>query len=141
MIIDSQLEYSDAQAVTASAASTNIVDHGLGDAGVGEDVMHLVIQCTETATAVGSATVTFTLQTDGDSAFGSATSVLATAAIAVADLVAGARVAAFRLPAGMERYSRVYYTVATGPLTAGKFDAVLVKDVPNNIAYARGYDI
>lgn len=141
MIIDSQLEYSNAQAVTASAASTNIVDHGLGDAGVGEDVMHLLVQCTETATAAGAATVTFILQTDGDSAFGSATDVLSTAAIGKAALVAGARVAAFRLPAGMERYSRLYYTVGTGPLLTGKFDAVLVKDVPNGIAYARGYDI
>ena len=32
----------------------------------------------------------------------------------------------------LERYTRVYYTVATGPLTAGKFDAFLSADGDTN---------
>lgn len=141
MIIDKQSEYSDAQAVTVSAASTNVVDHGVGDAGIGEPGVYLVVNCVEDVTAAGAATVQFTLQTDGDSAFGSATDVIQTAAIGKADLTAGTRVCAFKLPVGMERYSRVYYTVGTGPLTAGKFDAVLVHDIENNPAYAIGYSV
>lgn len=141
MIIDSQTEYSDEQAVTASAASTNIVDHGIGDAGVGEPSVYLNIQVDEAVTATGSATVQFALQTDGDSAFGSATTLLQTDAIGKAALTAGTVVAQFKLPVGMERYSRVYYTVATGPLTAGKFSAHLVHDVEKNVAYRIGYEI
>ena len=141
MYVDSQNEYSDSQAVTASAASTNIIDHGIGDAGAGEPSMYLVVQVDETATAAGAATVVFTLQTDDNSAFSSATDILATAAIGKAALTAGTRVCAFELPIGMERYSRVSYTVATGPLTAGKFSAFLTPVVENIHAYPIGYEI
>jgi len=45
--------------------------------------------------------------------------------------------AAVRLPSGSyERYLGVRYTVASGPLTAGKFDAFLTKDVQKWQAYA-----
>ena len=127
MYIDKQLLMSDAQAVTSSAASTNVIDLGahLGmDPGVTEDLW-LQVRVDTTATASGSATVTFTVETDDDEAFGSATTVYSSAAIGKATLVAGYYPVRIRLPLGMERYVRVYYTVATGPLTAGKFDAFI----------------
>ena len=40
-----------------------------------------------------------------------------------------------------ERYLRLYYSVATGPLTAGAFTAGLVLDVQNSRAYPSGYTI
>ena len=125
MYIDKQLLMSDAQAVTSSAASTNVIDLGahLGmDPGVTEDLW-LQVRVDTTATASGSATVTFALQTDDDEAFGSAVTLFSTSAIGKATLVAGYYPIRVRLPLGMKRYARVYYTVATGPLTAGKFDA------------------
>src|SRR3546814_8254685 len=50
---------------------------------------------------------------------------------------AGTVLAAVRLPLGeYERYLGVRYTVASGPLTAGAFDAFLTKDVSAYRAYA-----
>jgi len=127
MILDKELMMSQAQAVTATAASTNVIDLGarLGlDPGLSDDLW-LQIRVDTAATASGSATVTFALQTDDDEAFGSATTLWTSTAIGKATLAAGYNVVRMRLPLGVERYVRVYYTVATGPLTAGKFDAFI----------------
>ena len=132
MIIDRFNEYSDAQAVTASAASTNVVD--LKAAGnIEGKPYYLHVKVNTAATASGDATVTFALQTDSDEAFGSATTLWTSAAIGKAALTAGTEVV--RLPINgmpLKRYTRVYYTVATGPLTAGKFDAFLSADGDTN---------
>lgn len=132
MIIDRFNEYSDAQAVTASAASTNVVD--LDAAGnIEGKPYYLHVKVNTSATASGDATVTFALQTDSDEAFGSATTLWTSAAIGKAALTAGTEVV--RLPINgmpIKRHTRVYYTVATGPLTAGKFDAFLSADADTN---------
>ena len=132
MIIDRFNEFSDAQAVTASAASTNVVD--LKAAGnIEGKPYYLIIKTNASATASGDATVTFALQTDSAENFGSATTLWTSAAIGKAALTAGTEVV--RLPINgmpLKRYTRVYYTVATGPLTAGKFDAFLSADGDTN---------
>jgi hypothetical protein len=131
MIIDRFNEFSNAQEVTVSAGST-IVD--LGAAGAIEGKPHyLHIKVNDGCTASGSATVAFALQTDNDEAFGSATTLFTKSATAIATLVDGyevMRLAINGLP--LERYLRVYYTVASGPLTAGKFDAFLSADADSN---------
>lgn len=131
MIIDRFNEFSDAQEVTASAGSA-IVD--LKAAGAVEaKPLYLHIKVNDGVTASGSATVTFAFQTDSDEAFGSATTLWTSSAIGKATLVDGYQVV--RLPINgmaLERYLRVYYTVATGPLTGGKFDAFLSADADSN---------
>jgi hypothetical protein len=134
MYIDTELELADSQAVTASAASTNIIDftHGApADVGVG-DHLYLVVQVDTAATAGGAATVTFALQTDDNSSFSSATALWTSATIAKATLVAGYKVVSMAIPEGVEQYLRLYYTVATGPLTAGAFSAFLTKTPPQS---------
>jgi len=118
------------QAVTNSAASTDVIDlTKAGDAVQTE--LYLVIRVAETVTADGAATVKFALETDEDSGFATAKVVLLeTAAIGKADLTANTVVIKAKLPVGCKQFLRAYYTVATGPLTAGKFDAFLVADVP-----------
>lgn len=132
MIIDRFNEFSDAQAVTATAASTNIVD--LNAAGKIEGKpYYLHIKVNTSATASGDATVTFSFETDDNTGFSSATTLWTSAAIGKAALTAGTEVV--RLPINgmpIKRYTRVYYTVATGPLTAGKFDAFLSADGDTN---------
>lgn len=147
MITDKQLTFSEAQAVTTSAASTNVVDlgpltHGntVRDIGAGEPV-YLVIQVGEDATASGSATVNFALQTDTVENFASPTVLFDSGAIGKADLTAGARPVAIAVPRGVERYLRVNYTVSTGPLTAGTFSAYLVKDVGDATLYSSGFAV
>ncbi|WP_404856436.1 Bbp16 family capsid cement protein, partial [Escherichia coli] len=47
----------------------------------------------------------------------------------------GKRVVSAKVPAGVQRYLRVNYSVATGPLTAGKFTAGINLDVDANTPY------
>lgn len=128
MLIDSLNEYSDAQAVTASAASTDVIDHGAAGETIGEE-LYLHIYVGTAAAAAGAATVTFALQTDDNASFSSATTLYTSTAIGKAALTANTEVLRVRVPKGRERYTRVYYTVATGPLTAGTFNAFLSPSV------------
>jgi predicted GNAT superfamily acetyltransferase len=133
MILDKQLIFSDAQAVTTAAetASTNIID--MLAAGDAYESMFLLIQVeTAVAATAGAANVTFKLQTDDNSSFSSPTTLWASSAIAKGTLVDKYVVAKLRVPMGVERYLRVTYTPDTNDLTAGKFDAMLVYDVQTN---------
>lgn len=142
MIIDSQLEFSNAQAVTATAISTNVYDQRvtanlLRDIGAGDD-LYIAITCQEAALAAGAATVTFSLESDDNAGLSSATVHFATAAIGKAALVVGMNPIYIKLPVGSyERFLGVRYTVGTGPLTAGKFTAQLVTDIQNARIYAK----
>lgn len=149
MIIDGENEFSSAQAVTSTAISTNVIDLGstntLKDMGNGQPV-YLVIQtqtaCTDTSS---DATVAFTLESD--SAVGldsSATVHYTTGALAFAAYApVGTVVACVALPWSKtyERYLGVRYTVASGPLTAGAFDAFLTLDPQRWAAYANNYTV
>lgn len=143
MYVDALLEMSDAQAVTATAISTNVIDLGpvtdnvLRDIGTGEDVYLMVVVDT-TFTAAGAATLTASLLSDSTANLAtSPTTHFSTAAIPVASLVAGFVIAAIKLPAGSyEQYLGMNYAVATGPMTAGKANAFLTKDAQLYRAYA-----
>jgi hypothetical protein len=130
MYVDAQLMLSDAQAVTASAASTNAVDMGPNrrQVAVGDPV-YLFITVDEGFEAAGSATLSIGVQTDDDPAFGAAVTLMTTQAYAKAALTAGRTPLILALPQGVKRYLRLSYTVATGPMTAGKLSAVLASDV------------
>lgn len=133
------------QAVTASAASTDVLDlgpltHGntRRDIGAGEP-LYLVVAVLAAATAAGAATVNFQLQTSDDNA--TWVTLYDSGAKALADLTAGKQPVAVVLPRGVRRYLRLNYSVGTGPLTAGTFWAGLVKDVQDTTYYASGFTI
>lgn len=139
MLLDKETEFSAAQAVTSTAISTNVIDLTAGgtwaptlqDIGTGEDI-YLVITVGTAVTAAGAATVTFSLESDSTADLAtSATVHWTTSAIGKATLVAGYKVVQMRLPSGRtyERYLGIRYTVATGPLTAGTFNANLVRGI------------
>lgn len=136
MLMDLQSMYSDAQAITASAASENVIDHGAPgtpkhakaaitqDLGFGRPVP-ILIQVVEDFATLTSLQIA--LEVDADNSWGAGNvTVLNTLDVAAADLVAGKRFTPFYLPEGMNlRYSRLFYTV-TGTATAGKITAGLV---------------
>lgn len=130
MIIDNNLQLSAAQSVTSSSASTNYIDQGA--AGNAYEGLWFVIMTNTTCTDSGSdATVNFALQCDDNSSFSSPKSLFETGALAFSTYAtAGTVVCAVEIPKGAERYIRAYFTVASGPLTAGKFDAFFTKDIP-----------
>ena len=149
MYLDKQAEFSDAQAVTATTISTNVVDlisnssgkNPLRDIGTGQDV-YLVVTTQTAATDTGSdATLTVTLESDDNVGLTSPTVHIASPTLAFAAFApAGSVVIAVKLPAGSyERYLGVRYTVAAGPLLTGAFDAFLTTDVSAYRAYARNY--
>lgn len=143
MILDSQNLFSDGQAVTASAASTNYIDLGAGGTpyegasalgrAIGKGVpIALMVQVSVTFATLTSLAVS--VETDDNTSFSSATTVVTTPAIGVASLVAGYRFPLEVLPHGInERYLRLYYTVAGSNATAGAIDAGLVADLDTNI--------
>ena len=146
MYVDKQLEFSDSQAVTATAISTNVADlnpafnynNGV-DIGTGEDV-HLVIQCDTAAAAAGAATVQVTLESSAAAGLTSSTIHWTSSTWQLADMTGGKTLASVKLPSGTYlRYLGVRYTVSTGPLTAGAFSAFLVKDIAAWRAYNRNY--
>jgi hypothetical protein len=151
MYVDKQNEFSDAQAVTATAISTNVYDrisnssgkNILADIGTGQDV-YLVVLVASAVTDTGSdATLAVTLESDSTVDLATSPTVhLSSGTLAFAGFsTAGTVLMATKLPQGnYERYLGVRYTVANGPLTAGTFDAFLTTDVQAWRAYERNYD-
>ncbi|MXE22797.1 hypothetical protein FQZ41_06015 [Escherichia coli] len=137
MITDKLLMFSEAQAVTNTAASTDVIDLGpidgsRRDIGVGYPLEFWVL-VNEAATASGEATVNIQLQTSENNS--SWTTIYDSGALAKTALAAGKRVVSAKVPAGVQRYLRVNYSVATGQLTAGKFTAGISLDVDANTPY------
>lgn len=129
MFIDKENLFSDDQAVTTTAASTNIIDlggSGGGDMGPGEG-LDILCQVSEEDFA-GGTSIAVVLQTDADVAFGSIKTLYTTAAIPLASLVAGYKFPLGKVPEGAERYLRLTYTVV-GTMTAGKITAGLVDTI------------
>ena len=130
MIIDYNLQFSDAQAVTADAASTNVVDIGADiDIGVGEP-LSLAITCDVTMGG-SSPTVIFKIQT---CATAGGTYVDIAASRQVAAMAAGDAVT-MAIPDTNLQFVRVYFDVG-GSSPTGTFSASIVKDAAQWAAYA-----
>ena len=160
MYVDSQIEFSDAQAVTATAISSNVYDlfsMGLGggatdvtpntrlDIGQGTDKLYLVVNTAVTATDTGNdATLTITLESADDAGLTTNAQVhYSSGAIAFASFAtAGTNLVAIRLPSALfRRYLGVRYTVANGPLAAGAFDAFVTPTLQQNRIYKSGFTV
>lgn len=139
MYIDRQNLFGQDQAVSTSAASTDYIDLGAArDIGNG-GALEILVLCTQGVTAAGAATVTVALQSDDNSSFSSPANLVLSDALPKASLTAGAQVLRVAVPYGTERYLRLYFTVGTGPLTAGKFTSGLIPQRQANVAHASGY--
>lgn len=135
MIFSAQQLFSDHQAITATAASTNYIDLGdtgtppLGnklerDVGKGEPVP---IEAIVTEAFNNATSVTIAVQVDDNDAFSSPKTVL-TEVIPLASLVVGKNLAFRFLPEGTDqRYLRLHYTVTGTAPTTGKFYAGISK--------------
>lgn len=140
MILSAQLLMSDAQAIVATAASTNTIDNGAAgtaygaqaaqsrDIGPGEPVP-VILQVVETFNNLTSLQID--LETDDNSGFSSA-KVLASETLLLADLVAGKQVSMLYMPQNVERYVRVNYTVVGTAPTTGKVTAGVTGGLQTN---------
>lgn len=110
--LDSQLQFSDSQALTATADSTNVIDLG-ADHNIFEGEPMIVVINVEVAadTADGDETYAFELETDDNDSFSSATSLLSRT-IDKASLTAGSQhTLAIQTEAPVERYLQLVYTL------------------------------
>lgn len=141
MHLDEQALFSDQQAITATAASTNYIDLGAAntppggsnaikrDIGGGND-MPLLIQVTEAFNNLTNLKVD--VEVDDNTSFSSA-KVVGTATVVLADLVAGKKIPPFNVPIGTdERYMRLNYTVTGTAPTAGKVTAGIAGGLQTN---------
>lgn len=145
MLIDKENMFSDAQAITASAASTNYVDLGVArNIGAGEPLKLVIVVTTAFTDAVSDSTVTPSLQTDDNTGFSSAATVQTFATLAALS-AAGTRLVynldPYNDAGNFERYLQMYYTVANGNLTTGAISAFLAHDAQAWKAYASGYTV
>ncbi|RJT42004.1 hypothetical protein D3227_04820 [Mesorhizobium waimense] len=135
MIFDQQTLLSDAQAITATAASTNIIDLGPINAGFARDIgkgkpIPLRVQVVEAFNNLTSLAVA--LQTDDNAGFASAKTVWTTTVV-LADLILGKVIIPEFIPRGTdERYMRLNYTVTGTAPTLGKITAGAVMGSQSN---------
>lgn len=136
MIFDRNNLFSNSQAVTATAASTDVIDLGATGTPVGSSAalvrdiglgnpLPLRVQIVEAFNNLTS--VTIALQVDDNEAFGSPKTVQSVTVV-LAALTLGAVVGAFNyMPRGTdERYLRLHYTVTGTAPTLGKVTAGVV---------------
>ena len=133
MIMDRTGLFSDGQAITATAASTNLIDLGatgtpyggtalVRDVGLGNSVP-LVVTVTQSFNTLTSLTIS--VETDDNASFSSAKTVWTSPAYTLAELATGAKyLLPDAIPAGVnERYVRLKYTVGGSNPTLGKITA------------------
>jgi len=145
MILDGQNMFSEAQAITAAAVSTNAIDTSLArDIGNGENI-YIMLQCDVAMTDVDSnSTLAIALVTDSDEALGSPTVVRTL--VTLPALTAAGTTLFFKLEAenlvAFERYLGLSYTPANGNLTTGSFTAGLVRTIQKSQEYpASGFSV
>jgi len=137
MIMDKELLFSDAQAVTAAAASTNVVDLGEArDVGTGENLYVVAVVDVAFTDAGSDSTLAVKLQTDSAEGFG--TAVDAQELFTFPALAAAGTVKIARLQPGAidARYLRAFFTPAGGNLTTGSLTVFIAHDIDKWKAYA-----
>lgn len=131
-ILDAEVMFSDRQAITATAPSTNVWDSGpygrpVGPAypqmlDAGKSDTDLLVQVVAPFNNLTSLQVDY--QVSNDPAFGSGVDTLSTQTKVLADLKAGSRFQPFRIPRGhAKRYARLLYTVVGTAPTQGAVTA------------------
>lgn len=146
MISDAQTLVSNAQAVTATAVSTNTIDLGVAR-DLGASDLKFVVTVDESFATATSVAIEVISSAAAD--LGSPTVLSSTGALLIAQLVAGRRPIIIDVPRHVltaqpvgQRYLGLRYTVAGSNATAGKVTASLVldaQDIAKN--YASGYSI
>lgn len=141
MYLDNLLLFSDAQAVTAAAASTSSIDLSqIRDIGLGENLYIGVNVDVAMTDASSDSTVTVTLETDDNSSFSSVTSttLFTIPAVSAVGYIAYARIQ----PGAMnERYAQLRFTPNNGNLTTGSFTAGIIHDIDKIPSYASGFTV
>lgn len=148
MIIDGELVFSSAQALTSTGttASTNVIDLTTArDLEPSDPPLEIYVAIDTVFTSGGAGTLQVLVQGSTDNS--TWTTMAGSVAHAVADLTPVGRVLlAMSLPgpSGAQanpRYIRLAYVIATAAMTAGAVDAYMVVDRPKHRYYPAGINI
>jgi len=124
MYMDKQQMFSEDQAVTASAASTNVIDLGSADAGRSSlEVFARVSEAFNNLTSLG-----VKLQTATDATFTTPVDLPAQETDLLAALTLNKEILKAKMPQGCLRYVRLYFTVTGTAPTTGKITAGIILD-------------
>lgn len=128
MYIDKLLELADAQALTATGNTTNTIDLGSDrDVGNGQPLYLVLSLDVAPDGTTGDETYVFTLTTDDNSSFSSATTILTQTV--VRSTAAGTRYV-LPIPSANERYLRGTFTLG-GTTPSVTYSAWLTKEEPS----------
>lgn len=143
MIIDTNLRFSNAQAITAAAQSTNVLDlHKGRDPGNGRPLFVVVVVTTAFTDAGSDSTLTVALEGDSTAAMVPAKSrdlFIIPALAAAGDTF----ISPLHPKGAVEAYQflDLKYTPNNGNLTTGSVTSFIVEDVAAWVAYAKNYTI
>ena len=126
MILDNELVFSDEQAITATAASTNAVNARSAGVGAGRQLpLYMVVD--EDFNNLDSLNVA--LQESSDDGDSDAYADVLSKDVDSSDLVAGNRLYLFDIPPGTEQYLRLNYTVSGSNPSTGALSTGIVMDL------------
>lgn len=151
MLLDTQLRFSNAQALTASAASDDVVTLvNARDMGIGREIFLVVVGSGTFASAAGTATLQIAVQysTDNVTYVDAALSpVMTITQLNNTDLANEPYLFGICLPRPKKGitttplYIRLYYTVGTQNFTAGTVQAYLTIGRDDVVYYPRNYSV
>jgi hypothetical protein len=151
MILDERTEFCDATALHTGAAGTYLIGDQI-DLGAARDIgngepLYLVITVDTQPTSAGAATAQFTLASDDTANIatnGTASVHFQTKAFTIAEMTAGAVLAAVALPiegVAYERFLGILQTTGTAAFTGGKINAFLTPDVAKWKSYDAPFQV
>jgi hypothetical protein len=141
MKVDAQLQFSDDQALTATANSTNIVDLAAdNNIGIGAAMAILIIVKVAADNTTTNETYTVTVTTDDNAAFSSETTVVAATTLAAGSAIGTRLIIPIPPNAVTERYLRLTYTLG-GTTPTVTLDAWLepFDQIPQHQYFPKGY--
>jgi hypothetical protein len=119
MYLDTDNLYSDAQALTATAVSTNVIDHGAdNNIGLGEPMVAVIAVDVALDDGNGNETYSALLETDDNAGFTSGTTVGTFPTMTRGDAAGTKYILPIPQTTAMERFSRVSYTLGGTSPTA-----------------------
>lgn len=149
MFIDAQNQFSDAQALAATAASTNVIDLGVDrNAGIGEPLAVLITVDVAADAGTGDESYTFDLETDDNSGFASPEILVRRVVSALPNIPRASAAAGFKLVLDVpndlrcDRFLRLNYTLA-GTTPSITVTAMLMPKsmIQAEAVYPKGYTI
>lgn len=142
MKMDGLLLFSDAQAITAAAASTDYLNLKAAiDLGAGNPVYAVTVVDVAFTDGSSNSTLTVDIQTDDATSFASATTAQTLYTIPALAAVGDTFVAPIKPFTTPEQYMRIYYTPNNGDLTTGSVTTFFTTNPQVWRKYAKDYSV